>query len=363
MGKQIAVIFGGRSCEHEISILSALQVMHALQDKYDVIPIYISKQDEMYSAPYLMELSSFQDMNRILKSDNLISLKRKGKEVYVQRKWRKDIRIDFVFPVMHGTNGEDGAIQGYLEILHVPYAGTSILGASLAQSKSISKQLLMYHGIATLEFDIINENQKESAYLPCIIKPSHLGSSIGIQVAHTKQEYYQGIENALHYDEECIVEPYIASFHEMNCSVKQTKEGIEVSCLEEVFKQDGILSFEDKYASKGTKEGVNGRVINPAVDTLVETQIKEIAKQIYRAFHLDGVIRIDFMVVENKVYVNEINTIPGSYAYYLWPKQDMLSLLEECMQVAIKKYRNEEMRITSFASDVLFHYDGTKANK
>lgn len=363
MTKQIAVIFGGRSCEHEISILSAIQVMQALQETYRVIPIYISKQDEMYSGKYFMDLSSFQDMQSILKPYNQVVLKRKGKEVYLIRKWRKAIRVDFVFPIMHGTNGEDGAIQGMLEILHVPYAGSGILGSSIAQSKVVCKQLLVHHNISTLDFDFIDKENRESRFLPCIIKPSNLGSSIGIQIAHTKDEYYRGVEEALQYDEECVVEPFIASFKEMNCSVKRTQEGVVVSSLEEVFKKEDILSFVDKYESKSKTDGINGRIINPKVDPLIEQQIKDIAQQVFTLLHLDGVIRIDFMVVENKVYVNEINTIPGSYAYYLWPKQDMLSLLEEVMRYSIKKYYQKENQITHFASEVLFHYGGSKANK
>lgn len=355
----IAVIFGGRSCEHEISILSALQVMHTLNEKYQVYPVYISHNSEMYTNDSLFELETYQHIDWIEKRKDQVTLVRKGNEVYLQPLvfYKRKRRIDFVFPIMHGKNGEDGCIQGMLEILHVPYAGSDVLASAIAMSKSTMKQLLRGYHYPVLEDEVVDDRHKTCTIMPCIIKPDCLGSSIGIQVVSDPNQYIAKIEEALLYDERCLIEPYLEDFYEINCSVRKKDGKVITSLLEKVKGKEEILSFVDKYENK---EKYNG---SDEIDSEIAKQIHELSASIYNDFHFEGVIRIDYIISRKQIYVNEINTIPGSYAFYLWKEESMLELLESVMKEALKQYALRECKITSFRSNVLFHYQGVRKGK
>lgn len=356
----VAIIFGGRSCEHEISILSAIQVMDALKDKYHVIPIYISKNGEMLSDETFKEIDTFKN-NRQSKRRYKCTFMRNKAEVYIKRLNFFSIseRVDFVFPIMHGLHGEDGSIQGYLELLNIPYAGCDVLASATCMSKIRTKQLFQHFNIPTLEFYEINEKNKEKRWDCCILKPDRLGSSIGIQIVHEDYEWDEKVETALLFDKKCLVEPYISDFDEVNCSVKKVKGEIVLSDLELVNKKAEILSFTDKYQQRSSTKASHNRIIHPQIDEQCEKKIKAVAIQVYEKFDLEGLIRIDFMIIDNEVYVNEINTIPGSYAFYLW-SDTFLALLESVMQESLFAYQKKECRISSFDSDVLFHFHGSK---
>lgn len=360
MISNIAILFGGRSCEHEISILSAIQVMNALKDKYHVIPLYISKEGELFHHPSLMDIEVFKQGFK-MKRSWLSVLVRKKTEVYVKafRSFSKKERIDFVFPIMHGQHGEDGCIQGYLEMLNIPYASCDVLASATCMSKIRSKQLLQYFSIPTLDFYVVDENHKQCLWTPCIIKPDKLGSSIGIQIVHHENEWQEKLETALLYDQCCLVEPYIAQFEEINCSVRRSNGEIILSDLELVNKKAEILSFHDKYEQEVSTKTNHDRIIAPDIEEEIAQKIKQMAAKVYECFHLSGVIRIDFMLIDHEVYVNEINTIPGSYAFYLW-NMDFLTLLESEMKEALFAYQKKECKIVSFESDVLFHFHGSK---
>lgn len=357
MNLNIAVFFGGRSCEHEISIITALQVMHALKEKYDVIPIYISKEGMFYSGEEYLDIKTYQDVSLYKNNKQKVSIQKEGEHVYCIKNWFKKVCIDIAIPIFHGTNGEDGSIQGFFNVLNVPYVGSSLFSSALAQSKIASKKWMQLHEIPVLAYEVIDANNIHCAFMPCIIKPDRLGSSIGIQVVEDDNMYEQSVMEALLYDEMCIVEPYIETFREINCSVRKVDGEIVCSLFEEVNKAEKILSFHDKYENN-YKFDTNHH-INPEIAVSLKQEIAMIAKKVYRIFNFDGVIRIDFMIVENKVYVNEINSIPGSYACYLW-EEDLLSLLENSMQEAFCKYRKEANKIVHFENDVLFKYHGGK---
>ncbi|NBK97549.1 MAG: D-alanine--D-alanine ligase [Erysipelotrichia bacterium] len=356
----IAVIFGGDSCEHEISILSAMQIMNVLKKKYHVIPIYVAKDSQMYTHSSLMDIHTFQNHLQ-MKKRYLCTLFKQKAEVYVKNVnyFANKQRIDFVFPILHGKFGEDGSIQGYLNMLHVAYAGCDVLASATCMSKIRSKQLLAYHHIATLDFAIVDETQKEMPFLPCIIKPDGLGSSIGIAIVKEEAQWKEELEKALLFDERCLVEPYIEQFIEINCSVRKSDGEVILSMLECVQKEEEILSFHDKYEKETSNKTRKDRVINPILDEVIEKQVKGMAVQVYEKLGLDGVIRIDFICFNEKVYVNEINTIPGSYAFYLW-QENFLTLLESVMKESLFHYQKQACKITSFASDVLFHFHGNK---
>lgn len=359
MIKNIAVVFGGRSCEHEISILSALQVMSALDKKYHIVPIYISKDAQLYSGKDFKDLSFYKNLKQLLKKKDRIILQRDESEVYcIKGAFNKTV-IDFVIPVMHGMNGEDGALQGYLEILNIPYGGSNMLSCAMAQSKVSSKIILQNHHIPTLDYNVICEGNIKSKFLPAIIKPDRLGSSIGIQIVRHEKEWESKCHEALLYDEQCIVEPFIEKFREINCSVMKVHDEIVCSSLEEVAHEDDILSFKNKYEGMN-KKGSGSHHLHPELNESIEADIKEIAKKVYQCFRFEGLIRIDFMLIDDVIYVNEINTTPGSYAFYLWEHKNMEELLEEVIREGILVYQRKLGQITSFDSEVLFHYQGSK---
>lgn len=360
MISNVAVIFGGRSCEHEISIISAIQVMNTLKDKYHVIPIYQSKEGAFYSDSSFMDIEIYKN-HLWQKKRWQITLIRKKAEVYVVKTnfFHTKERIDFVFPIMHGLHGEDGSIQGYLEMFHIAYAGCDILASATCMSKIRTKQLLRYFSIPTLDFYEVNENNKEKKWVPCIIKPDQLGSSIGIQIVQDEYEWKEKVETALLFDKKCLVEPFVQDFDEINCSVKRENGEIVLSSLELVRKNEEILSFADKYQQHSSNKVNNERILKPKLSKMCEDKVKEIAYEVYDKFALDGVIRIDFMLVEEEVYVNEINTIPGSYAFYLW-QESFLELLERVMKESLFAYQRQECKITSFDSDVLSFFNGSK---
>lgn len=362
MISNVLVIFGGRSCEHDISIISALQVIQGLQKKYHVYPLYISKDGVMYSSSKMNEVSYFSNLNKVEKRKNKVLFVKDKKEAYL-KKWFYKIRIDFVIPVMHGKNGEDGSIQGYLNILNVPYAGNDLLTSAIAQSKIDSKILMNYYQIPTLEYSYISDYNKQPSFFPCIIKPNTLGSSIGIQIVKEKSMWKEKVEEALLYDELCLVEPFIESFREINCSVMKKNNEICVSELEEVQKSDEILSFEDKYKSLKNKNGPSKRIMKPLLEDTLKDEIYSIAKKMYDVFHFTGVIRIDFMVIKDKVYVNEVNSIPGSYAFYLWKNKDMGTLLEEVIKESFYNYQKDLFKIQVFSSNVLENYKTGRIKK
>lgn len=360
MISNVAVIFGGRSCEHEISILSALQVMNALKDSYHIIPIYITKESEMYSDQSMIDIETFKSSEE-MKKRWMCTLIRNKSEVYRKRigLFNSMERIDFVIPVMHGLHGEDGSIQGYLEMLNVPYAGCDILASASCMSKIRTKQLLQYFNIPTLKFYEVNNNYKENQWVPCIIKPDQLGSSIGIQIVHEDYEWKEKVETALLFDEKCLVEPFIEDFDEINCSVRRKDGEIILSDLELVKKGEEILSFSDKYEQRSSGKVNNDRIIHPNLNEKCEKEIRKLAVEIYEKLNLNGIIRIDFMRINNKLYVNEINTIPGSYAFYLW-EDDFKQLLESVMKESLFAYQQRECKIVSFDSNVLFQFNGSK---
>ncbi len=356
----IVVMYGGNSCEHEISVISALQVMQALRQKYEVIPVYISKSLQYYSDDSFMDVDIYKNMDTVLQKKYLVHFVNVENHSYIKKRMKKK-KIDFVFPILHGIHGEDGSVQGLLKMYNIPYAGNDVLSSALAQSKSKSKQFLQFLDIETLPYTIIQESNEVVSTFPCIIKPDTLGSSIGIQIVKNSGEYVEKANRALTFDEVCIVEPLLDNFKEINCSVMRVQGEICCSQIEEVNRNDAIYSFADKYEKSG-KLHVAQKISHTLSDTQVE-KIYEISKKIYENFRFLSVIRIDFIVCKNQVYVNEINSIPGSLAYYLWEYDSFLQYLEVLMQEGLKNYTKQQSRITHFESKVLLQFKGNKFKK
>lgn len=372
MNLRVAVAFGGVSVEHEISILSAMQAIAAMPENYEVIPLYIAKDGRMYSDASLCDVKLFENLDKVVRKNYEVHLLRRHQQVFLEweqrRFWKAPCAIDIVLPILHGTNGEDGSFQGFLKTLHVPFAQCDVLAGALGQDKVAMKMVLQDRGLPLVPWfywwkhQVMDETffaKAQRLGYPMIIKPSNLGSSIGIRSVKDPEELRQAMEEAFRYDEKIVIEKMIQPLQEINASVLGNAQQQKCSVLEEVIKQDVILSFKDKYEGQAASKGMAGtnRKI-PAPLTPQETEeIQAYAIQTFCALQGEGVVRIDFLMNAHtkEIYVNEINSIPGSLAYYLWEASGMsfTQLLDTLIKQGIARWRREEKRIVSFDTNVL----------
>ena len=390
---KVGVIFGGDSVEHEVSIISALQAMENIdEEKYEVIPIYISKDRHFYTGIALKDMDTFKYFDSMKKYVKEITMCRKGDEVVLQKVkgffGRNVNTIDVAFPIVHGKGVEDGSLAGYLETLGLPVVGPSVLGASLGQDKVVLKEVLRANNINTPNYvwfydyeysmnkDEIIENIEKLNY-PVIVKPANLGSTIGIGVAHNKEELTKAIDEAIEYEKKIIVEQMIPNLQELNCAVCGNYEYNETSFIAEMKMKHELLTFEDKYLGGSKGKGMKSKMpssmstsefeIPAKISEEMTNKIYEISKKVFRVLNLKGVCRIDYLVNKetNEIYVNEPNTIPGSLAFYLYkPKgKDYKTLTDELIKSAIKDYKNEMRKTSSFTSNILSEYNGSKGLK
>ncbi len=385
----VGVIFGGESVEHEVSIISALQAMKAIDDRlYNVVALYVSKKRQLYYSSMLMDIKSYKDLANLMNKADEVYLINEGNKASIRPTNKKlfdkqyPIAIDVIIPIMHGTNGEDGTIQGYLEMVGIPYAGCDVIAAGVGQDKVIMKYVLAGNGLPVCDWfwfygheytdqqDKIKEQALALGY-PLIIKPACLGSSIGIQFVHDPAELTNAINEASKYDRKLVVEKVVNDLMEINCSVLGDCYSCQASSLEQVLKNEEILSFSDKYIGKGkgssSSKGMasTSRIYPAMIDEVMTTQIKELAIKTFMALGASGVCRIDFMVDRstNEIYVNEINTIPGSLAFYLWQDcgVDFTELMNKLIKQAIDRQRRREKMIFSYDSNILAGFsEGTK---
>lgn len=393
---KVGVIFGGESVEHEVSIISAVQAMeHMNQEKYDIIPIYISKDRTWYAGKMLMDIDVFKNFDDLKKFAKRVTMVKKGDKFYLQKVnglFRRDITdIDIAFPIVHGNNVEDGSLQGYLDSIGIPYVGSKVLGSALGQDKVIMKQVFKCADLPIVEYtwfydneyienkDNILNNIKKLGY-PVVVKPATLGSSVGITFVKDDSSINSAIEEAIKYDKKIVVEKAIENLTEVNCSVLGNYMHQDVSALEEVMSEHNLLTYQDKYigGSKGKLKGgfknigskgmaSASRVIPARISDELEKEIKEISKKAFSALNLSGLCRIDYLIdkKKNKVYINEPNTIPGSLAFYLWEPigKNYEQLLDDMINIAIKEYKNKLKKTYSFDTNILSNYNGIKGSK
>lgn len=393
---KLGVVFGGESVEHEVSIISALQAMeHLNTDKYDIVPIYISKDRTFYCGKMLMDIDVFRNFDDLKKYAKKVTFVKKGDKFFLQKVdglFRKDITdIDIVLPIVHGNNVEDGSIQGYLDSIGIPYVGSKVLGSALGQDKVVMKQVFESMNIPVVEYtwfydieynesrDTILNKIKKLGY-PVVVKPATLGSSVGITFVKDELNITNAIEEAIKYDKKIVVEKAVEDLTEVNCSVLGNYMHQETSALEEVTSEHNLLTYQDKYIgnSKGkTKGGIKSlgskgmasasRVIPARISEKTENEIKDLSKQVFKALNLSGLCRIDYLIdkKKNKVYVNEPNTIPGSLAFYLWEPigKSYEQLLDDMINIAIKEYKNKQKKTYSFDTNILSNYNGVKGAK
>lgn len=388
---KVGVIFGGETVEHEVSIISAVQAMeHMNQEKYEIVPIYISKERIWYTGKMLMDIDVYRDFEELKKYAKEVTLVKTKEGFFLQSTkglFRKDITdIDIAFPIVHGNNAEDGTLQGYLDSIGIPYVGSKVLGSALGQDKVVMKQIMKDSGLPIVDYiwfydseyaddtEKIFDKVKKLGY-PVIVKPATLGSSVGITYVKDEKKLASAIEEAMKYDIKIVIEKAVQNLTEVNCSVFGNYAHQETSVIEEVTSDEEFLTYADKYigGSKGKLKGASkgmasaSRKIPADISKEITKNIEETSKEVFRVLNLSGVCRIDYLIDKktNKYYVNEPNTIPGSLSFYLWePKgKKYEELLDDMITLAIKDYKNKSRKIYSFESNILSNYGGTKGLK
>lgn len=379
---RVGVIFGGSSVEHEVSVISALQAIDNIdKEKYDVVPLYISKTKEWYTGKNLLNIENYKDLDSLLKSAKRVNLQKVNDEyvlLNVNGILNKVIdKIDIAFPIVHGQNIEDGSLSGYLETIGIPYVGCNVLGAALGQDKIVMKQVFKDSNIPVVDYvwfydnDYLNNKDKYLKEIlkmgyPVVVKPASLGSSVGINFVKDEKKIEDAINEAISYDKKIIVEKGVKNLVEVNCSVVGNYEIQEASILEQVMSSNAILTYKDKYVgnskTKGASKGIvnTSRIIPAQIDKDTTKKVQEISKNVFKALNLSGVCRIDYLINSKtkEVYVNEPNTIPGSLAFYLWePMGKKYSiLLDEVIKLGIKEYKNKSKKVTCFDTNILKDY-------
>lgn len=391
MKTNIGVFFGGRSTEHEISVISANQAMNAIDpNRYDVTPIYITKQGHFYIGDALMDIQNYKDIPTLLEKCtevymrpvhgdyNLYSTKKSlfSKEPKVEK------TLDVVIPVLHGANGEDGSFQGILQATGIPYAGCDVLSSANGMDKITMKMILRASGIPVVDFcwftdkqwytkrdEIITEIESTLGY-PVIIKPSNLGSSVGIGRADNREDLIAKVNEAEKYSTRIIVEHLVEALQEINCSVLGDADQYQTSVLEEPIKTGEILSYEDKYmgGSKGAKGmQASAKKIPAELPDEMTKKIQFLAGETFRVLGCHGVSRVDVIVdkKDDSVYVNEINTIPGSLSFYLWEATgiNFTELMNKLVSLALKRNREMSKKTLSFDQNIFALGGGTKGAK
>ncbi|MBR3792352.1 MAG: D-alanine--D-alanine ligase [Alistipes sp.] len=394
----VGVIFGGRSVENEISVLTAIQAMEAIDTaKYDITPIYITKQGHWYTGEELRQSQNYKDMERLLEKCEQVYLRPiyGDNHLYRVRKpmFGSDVvaTIDVILPALHGTNCEDGSFQGTIEMTGIPYAGCNVLASANGMDKITMKMILAQSGIPVIDYvwfsdkewfdreeQTIERVEQQLGY-PVIVKPADSGSSVGIKAVHNREELKEAVENAISYSKRIIVEHLVEQLKEINCSVLGNYYECEASVCEAPIRSGEILSYEDKYlggGAKGAKGGVKeSRGMHSTVREiparLPEQQtefIRTKAVETFKALACDGVARIDFMIDEKdqQIYVNEINTIPGSLSFYLWEATGVGfdELVERLINIAFERKRDSSFKTTSYKENI-FNYSlgGAKGAK
>ncbi len=389
MKTRVAMMFGGKTVEHEVSVISGIQAIKSIDtDKYEVIPVYMTKENDMYTGEDVGKIESYRDIPALLKKSQRVIMVNDGGRVqlvpYPPKRFggSKPVAIDIAFPVVHGTNVEDGALQGYLKTVGIPFVGPDVTSSAISMDKFITKAVLKEAGVPVLDAKVYTmadyeEPEKiaddiENAFgYPVIIKPVNLGSSVGIGVAKGRDELIDAIDDAFRYAARVMAEHAISKLREINCSVLGDENDAIASECEEPLTSGEILSYEDKYVNSGGKKGgAKGgsgskgagmanlsRKIPAEISPEKREEIRELAVKSFKALGCCGVSRIDFMIdeEEDRLYFNEINPIPGSLSFYLWEPVGVpyKELLDRMIQLALKRDRIEDSLTFTFDTNIL----------
>ena len=385
----IGVFFGGRSPEHDVSIITADVIISGLQDAgYTAVPVYIDTEGRWYIDESLGDISFFKNENVESKLAQIreytLDLQHSTNQIVFHSKkgflGSDEITIDIAFPAFHGPNGEDGAIQGLFEMVDIPYVGTGLAASSNAMDKVITKLLYQRFQIPTTDFMYLmqsewqahrSEVRDEAADIgfPLFVKPARAGSSIGISKATDKDSLEQSIDTALHYDRKVLVEEGITDVADLTVALLGN-ENPEVSAIQESSFEDDFFSYEDKYLNDGGAqlgEAEKNITIPADLDETVTETIKDMAVDIFHLFECTGTARVDFLYdrAADTIYANEINTMPGTLYHHLWKESGihLPELIHRLLSLAKEQYQSKQQITTTFDTDILAYANDSASQK
>ncbi len=392
----IAVFFGGKTVEHDVSIVTAQQLIQNMdKSKYNPVPVYITREGDWYSGEKLNKIEAFKDFDKGDKEVTRVYLpaNTRIKQLYRFNPEKKGLfkkesnvymPIDCAMIAMHGLNGEDGTLQGLLELADIPYTSSGVLGSSSGMDKILMKAVFLGAGLPVLPYVFFDRDawaKDENALLdkcearltyPMFVKPSNLGSSIGISKAHNREELKDAIDVAREYDRRILVEQGIDSPKEINCSALGFGDDVTASVCEMPYNSDEFLTFSDKYLNGGKNqagmEALSRRIPAPISDEMTK-RVQEMTKEVFRLMDCKGVVRIDYMCDKElkELYINEINTIPGSFAFYLWEPLGISygKLIDKLVDIAFTAHKDKKKNNFAFDSEIIagFARSSQKAGK
>jgi D-alanine-D-alanine ligase len=373
---RVGVAFGGRSVEHDVSIITGLQALEVLTERHEPVPIYIARSGRWYTGGELKDLDSYrsgpdpdaQEINFDLHRGKLMTA---AEGSFLKGRKAAELELDAVVIATHGTQGEDGCLQGALELAQLPYAGPPVGAAAAAMDKVTTKAILAAAGLAKVEHMALRREQFErdpttvqrrvieKLGLPVYVKPASLGSSVGVSRCGSEDELAQALTLGFELDRVCLIERAVEGGIEINCAVLG-RPGAEprASVCEQPLPETEFLSFEDKYMKGEKDEGMKGsqRLIPAPIDPVLTERIQGLAKDAFTAFGCAGVTRVDFLLdADSNVYVNELNTVPGSFSFYLWEPAGLpfVALMDELLELALQEHSEKLRTTTVFETNLL----------
>ncbi|HLV99167.1 MAG TPA: D-alanine--D-alanine ligase family protein [Ktedonobacterales bacterium] len=380
---RVGVVFGSRSVEHEVSVITGQQVIAALdKTRYEVVPIYITKAGTWYTGDKLMDVANFKDDKAVLVGCDPVSLspdptvggltvRREDKGGLFKRAREPEVLpLDVLFPTIHGTYGEDGTLQGLFELAGIPYVGSGVLGSAVGMDKILMKAVFRDYGLPVVKQHATNRRAwknapdetmnaiEQSLGYPVFVKPANLGSSVGISQAKDREELKEALELAAHYDRRLLIEAAVQNAIEINCAVLGFEEP-QASVCEQPIPSKDILSYEDKYMRGGKSSGMQGlaRIIPAPISDELTKRVQQIAIQSFKMLDCRGVARIDFLLdpKTETLYINEINTLPGSISFYLWEPTgiNFSALVDKLIQLAFEAHQERQRTTYSVDSPLL----------
>ncbi len=376
MKKNMAVFFGGRSVEHDVSIITGNQIIeNADKEKYNVFPVYIARNGQWFCGDVLRDTQYYKDFDPNDKKLTKVYLEpHPTKELKYATKFGTKVfaQIDVAMLAMHGMHGEDGTLQGLMELADIPYSSAGVTGSATGMDKIVMKCAFRGAGLPVLpavHFErsafradpqaVVKKTEEEIGY-PVFVKPANLGSSIGISKATNAQELENAFEIAFSYDRRVLAEQAVENLVEINSAVLGYGGDVKVSLLEQPISWQGFLDFEEKYLrSEGASKGMKSlaRQIPAPIEKEQTDKIVQMSKEVFTTLDLKGVVRIDYIIDKdtNQVYVNEVNTIPGSFAYYLYEPMGIpfQELIDECVRCAEMQMRDKHDNSYAFDSNIL----------
>lgn len=394
---KVAVFFGGKSVEHDVSVVTALQLMENLdKSKYEIIPVYITRKGDWFTGEKLKNVECYKCFDpadpalvrcylpantrarQLYRYETKSTLFKKQQPVLCS--------IDVAIPAMHGLHGEDGTLQGLLELAAVPYTSCGVLGSAAGMDKILMKAAFIGAGFPVLPYIYLDRGTIESQMdehiaaaeakldYPMFVKPANLGSSIGISKAKNREELEEAIRVAAHYDRRILVEQGVADLEEVNCSAMGFANDVQVSACEMPVTWEEFLTYDEKYmrsgkgGSKGEGMAALSRQIPAPISSEMTQAIEGYTAAAFKLLDCKGVVRIDYIIDKEtgKLYINEINTIPGSFAYYLWEAKGVAytKLLDRLVELALIAYDEDKNNEYAYDSEILIKYgQGSKGSK